>query len=93
MRVSVLLPGLFALHDADRLLRTVGPSPSAARQLYPDHSRTPWKDLTVVGGIWTLGTRTQPKVRLPHPPRRDRNLQPDPETLSVTRDLTLALDV
>lgn len=31
--------------------------------------------------------------RYPYPPRRDRNLQPDAETLSVTGDLALALDV
>ena len=31
--------------------------------------------------------------RYPYPPRRDRNIQPDAETLSVTGDLALALDV
>lgn len=35
----------------------------------------------------------KPKIRYPYPPRRDRKLQPDPETLSATGDVRLALDV
>ncbi|CAF9938270.1 hypothetical protein IMSHALPRED_000739 [Imshaugia aleurites] len=40
-----------------------------------------------------MSASSQPNNRPPHPPRRDPELQPDMQTLRVTGDMSLALDM